>query len=281
MLRFSLFFLSLLLISLLDERVGARQSTRRRIKSKNTKSAKSESQKTKKEVDSAICGMGTELDLILQQCVPEGRATTPIPEDCDYEDAECFCDAYGFGTRGPKLGPHPICQKYVSCGEEATIMQCDPGYVYDVTAQICFYKESVDCSDREAIDIGDALPSKCLSELNPDDPICGCETYLWNSVTLVPEECYESEAFQCTKDAVVRNDLEIGIGDGIRPGRAPSDYTETAANTGPDYLDAPWLESDSNPDGEYPYLFPLDKTAVIMIDFQRDFVCPGKLHGMF
>jgi len=85
--------------------------------------------------------------------------------------------------------------------------------------------------------------------------------------------------FTCSKQNIVRNDLEIGIGDGIRPGRAPDDFTETAANTGVGYLDAPWLESEDNPDGEYPYKFPLNQTAVIMIDFQRDFVCPGGFAG--
>ena len=126
---------------------------------------------------------------------------------------------------------------------------------------------------------GEAVPSQCLSELNPDEPICGCDTYMWNSATLVliPNECYGPVHvdFQCSKDEIANNNLEIGIGDGIRPGRAPPDFEETAQNTGPGYFDAPWLESESNPDGEYPYKFPLDKTALVMIDFQRDFVCPG------
>jgi len=108
----------------------------------------------------------------------------------------------------------------------------------------------------------EVVPSQFLSELNPDDPICGCETYIWNSA-------------QCSTDEFSNNYLEIGIGDGIRPGRAPPDFEDSPQNTGPGYLDAPWLESESNPDGEDPYKFPLDKTALVVVDFQRDFVCPG------
>jgi Isochorismatase family len=100
---------------------------------------------------------------------------------------------------------------------------------------------------------------------------------LWNSATLVPEKCYGAQdiEFTCRKDKVKKSELEISIGDGVRPGRAPDNFNETAANTGLGYHDAPWLVSESNPDGEYPFKFPLDKTALIMIDFQRDFVCPG------
>ena len=47
----------------------------------------------------------------------------------------------------------------------------------------------VDCFCRDSDNLGEAVPSQ-FSELNPDDQICGCETYIWNSATLVPNECY-------------------------------------------------------------------------------------------
>ena len=256
-----------------------------RIKSRGLKKKKSQ-KKNKNVLDySAFCGAGTEYDSIFEKCVAEGLVSShaPIPDDCDESDAQCFCDTFGYGVRGPKLSPHPSCQKYVSCFEpsagdlQAVIMQCEPGYAFDVLAQVCFFKESVDCMDRDSENLGTASPSQCLSDINPDDPICGCETYLWNSATLVPNECYGDVdvEFTCSADKITNNDLEIGIGDGVRPGRAPDDFTETAQNTGSGYLDAPWLLSDENPDAEYPYKFPLNQTALIMIDFQRDFVCPG------
>ena len=218
--------------------------------------------KTKKK-ESRICGLGTEFDEVLKQCVVEGRARQEIPKKCNDDDAFCFCDAYGYGSRGPKLNPHPSCQMYVSCFEtsegsmEAEIMTCEPGFAYDTVAQICFFKESVDCEDRDYDDLGTAVPSKCLSEINADDPVCGCGTYTWNSATLVPNECYGDAdiEFTCDAEGVVTNELEIGIGDGVRPGRAPEDG----------YLDAPWLLSESNPDAEYPYKFPLNQTALIMV----------------
>ena len=236
-----------------------------------------------------LCGAGTEFDEVLKQCVAQGLSVgmdTAVNSKCaDVVEggADCYCDSYGYGTRGPKFVPHSSCQKYVSCFEdadgslEATIMKCEPGYSYDIVAQVCYFKGDVDCFSRDSDNLGEAVPSQCLSDINPDDPICGCETYIWNSATLVPNECYgpADVDFQCSKDEITNNYLEIGIGDGIRPGRAPPDFEETAKNTGPGYLDAPWLESESNPDGEYPYKFPLDKTALVMIDFQRDFVCPG------
>lgn len=227
-----------------------------------------------------ICGSGTEFDQVLKQCVVKGFAYVPLPK-CLPDNAKCFCDAYGYGTRGPTLGPHPDCNKYVSCdglGKVARVMQCEPGFAYDEVAQVCFFKESVDCWRRNAKDIGKAIESKCLSEITPGDPICGCDTYIWNSATLVPDKCYGSDdvEFICSKPAVLKKNLEIGIGDGVRPGRAPDDFEEAALNTGLGYHDAPWLvNAVSNPDGEYPYKFDLDKTALIMIDFQRDFVCPG------
>jgi len=253
-------------------------------KLKFSKSSKSSKFSKKDKNPSNMCGPGTEYDTFTEQCIIEGLSLgmdTSLFEDCDDIDASCYCEE-SYGSRGPKLVPHESCNKYVSCdgrggNEKAVIVQCEPGFAYDVEAQICYYKGDVNCLGRKKKDLGEAVPSQCLSELNPSDPICGCETYVWNSVTLVPDSCYGSADvdFQCSKDAVTTNDLEIGIGDGIRPGRAPDDFTETAANTGLGYHDAPWLVSDSNPDGEYPYKFPLDKTALIMIDFQRDFVCPG------
>lgn len=237
---------------------------------------------TEYPTDISHCGLGTEFDDTVEQCVVLGQAKSKIPSHCAQDDAACFCNHYGYGVRGPKLSPHPSCQKYVSCLANASapaqsIMHCDPGYAYDEVAQVCFFKESVDCGGRDAADLGVAAPSRCLADINPDDPICGCGTYIWNSATLVPDACYGGAdvPFTCSADAAVRNELEIGIGDGIRPGRAPEDFTETAANTGPGYLDAPFLQSASNPDGEYPFKFPLNQTALIMIDFQRDFVCPG------
>ncbi len=253
-------------------RVTKEKKEKKRSKKKSSKKTKSE---TKIET---FCGVGTEYDEVLQQCVIQGRAFQPIPMNCEEDDALCYCDSYGYGSRGPKLGPHVSCQKYVSCYEkaegnssliDAQIMTCEPGYAYDVVAQVCFFKESVDCQDRYGSmeDLGVAVPSQCLSVLTPDDPVCGCGTYIWNSATLVPDECYGKAdiEFTCDAESVVRNDLEIGIGDGIRPGRAPDDFTETAANTGLGYLDAPWLQSESNPDAEYPYKFPLNQTALIMV----------------
>mmetsp|Transcript_19055 Transcript_19055/g.28447 ORF Transcript_19055/g.28447 Transcript_19055/m.28447 type:complete len:504 (-) Transcript_19055:214-1725(-) len=237
---------------------------------------------------STICGQGTEYDQNLKQCVVKGFASDLIPDYCDDNDAKCFCQFYGYGTQGPKLSPHPSCQKYVSCfsnidesAEEESIMQCEPGYAYDTITQVCFFKESVNCKDRKAEDLGTAVPSVCLSDINPEDPVCGCGTYIWNSATLVPDECYGNAdvAFQCNTESIINNDLEIGIGDGVRPGRAlPEEIAFTAApdtTDGNGYLDAPWLKSESNPNAEYPYKFPLNKTALVMIDFQRDFVCPG------
>lgn len=262
-----------------------KNSKKTKISRKNIKNKKSSSLPSNEEA-AKYCGSGTEFDVFTGQCVAEGLSLGINSEnfiECHDDDAKCYCDSSGYGNRGPKLLPHSSCQKYVSCYEakdgsiEATVMQCEPGYTYDVIAQVCYFKGDVDCFSRESSDMGEATPSKCLSELNPSDPICGCETYLWNSATLVPESCYGSEDvdFQCSKDQISTNELEIGIGDGIRPGRAPDDFTETTANTGFGYHDAPWLVSDSNPDGEYPYRFPIDSTALIMIDFQRDFVCPG------
>jgi nicotinamidase-related amidase len=234
-----------------------------------------------------LCGSGTEYDEFSGNCVIAGLSIdmdTSTFRKCNDDDAGCYCKAYSYGTRGPKLVPHSSCQKYVSCHDdpiegtrEEIIMQCEPGYAYDVVAQVCYFKGDVDCESRDTSDMGEAIPSQCLSELNPDDPVCGCETYLWNSATLVPEKCYGADDidFQCGKDLIKSNELEIGIGDGIRPGRAPDDFNETAANTGAGYNDAPWLVSESNPDGEYPFKFPLNQTALVMIDFQRDFVCPG------
>lgn len=237
----------------------------------------------------SYCGPGTEFDYTNNHCVVEGFAKVVIPTNCTDSDAACFCDEYGYGTRGPKLRPHPSCQRYLSCYNdtdpaspaEATIMQCEPGYVFDPVTEVCFFKDSVDCTGRRTDNLGEAVPSLCLAEINPDDPICGCGTYLWNSVTLVPDECYGAAdiEFQCTEENVVNNDLVIGVGDGVRPGRAyPDEIALTAApdtTDGGGYLDAPWLESESNPDAEYPFRFPLNQTALVMIDFQRDFVCPG------
>lgn len=265
----------------------------RMLKGKKTsKSELSYDNKTSKSSKSgpkdtgSFCGTGTEYDEFMGQCVIEGLSIgmdNSVFSKCADDDASCYCNSYSYGTRGPKLVPHSSCQKYVSCYEaaagsrEATVMQCEPGYAYDVVAQVCYFKDDVDCDSRDAADMGEAVPSQCLSELNPSDPICGCETSLWNSATLVPAECYGAADvdFQCSKDQIKNNELEIGIGDGVRPGRAPDNFNETAANAGSGYHDAPWLVSESNPDGEYPYKFPLNQTALVMIDFQRDFVCPG------
>lgn len=204
-----------------------------------------------KQSGSKYCGIDTEFDQVRQQCVQKGFAYVPIPK-CKWSDASCFCDTYGYAERGPKLGAHPNCRKYASCYKNSTtgtlqalILECEPGFAYDEIAQVCFFKESVDCSRRVSSYLGSATPSKCLSELTPEDPICGCVNYVWNSATPVPDHCYASgdADFQCTKDSIVQNMLEIGIGDGIRPGRAPPDFTETEKNTGPGYLDAPWLAS--------------------------------------
>lgn len=195
-------------------------------KLKSSKSFKS-SKKNQNSPNDTMCGPGTEYDAFSEQCVIEGLSLgmdTSLFQDCNDDDASCYCESSGYGSRGPKLVPHKSCNKYVACdgrgeNETATVMQCEPGFAYDVVAQICYFKGDVDCLGREEKDMGEALPSKCLSELNPNDPICGCETYLWNSVTLVPDSCYGSADvdFQCSKDAVITNDLEIGIGDGIRP----------------------------------------------------------------
>ena len=153
-------------------------------------------------------------------------------------------------------------------------MSCESGYAYDAVGQVCFFKESVDCAGREESNVGDIDKehAMCLSDFKEADPICGCSTYTWNTITYVPERCYVSNdvEFLCKKDQVVRNNLEIGIGDGIRPGTSTY-QTYSGAN----FRDAPWLLSDDNPNGEYPYKFPLNSTAVIMIDFQRDFLCSG------
>ena len=256
--------------------------------SKNrNKSGKKKNNKSPKSGVTSFCGSGTEFDEFTGQCVVEGRTIamdTSTFRKCADDDASCYCTSYSYGIRGPKLVPHSFCQKYVSCydpadgSREATVMQCEPGYAYDVVAQVCYFKGDVNCDSRDTTGgMGKAVLSQCLSELNPSDPICGCETYLWNSVTLVPEECYGAADadFQCSKAQIKNNELKIGIGDGIRPGRAPDSFNETAINTGLGYNDAPWLVSESNPDGEYPFKFPLNQTALVMIDFQRDFVCPG------
>ena len=64
---------------------------------------------------------------------------------------------------------------------EAEIMTCEPGFAYDTVAQICFFKESVDCEDRDYDDLGTAVPSKCLSEINADDPVI--PPFLWTTNT--------------------------------------------------------------------------------------------------
>ena len=134
-----------------------------------------------------MCGLGTEFDEILEQCVIQGLSIgmdTAVSSKCAAIEggAECYCDSYGYGTRGPKLVPHSSCQKYVSCFEaadgshEGKIMQCEPGYAYDVVAQVCYFKGDVDCFSRDSDNLSEVVPSQCLSGLNPDEPICGCET---------------------------------------------------------------------------------------------------------
>jgi Chitin binding Peritrophin-A domain len=84
----------------------------------------------------------------MKQCVVEGLVLDmdiTVFAKCADDDAKCYCEIMGYGSRGPKLVPHASCQKYVSCFSafdslDAAVMECEPGYAYDVANQVCYFK---------------------------------------------------------------------------------------------------------------------------------------------
>ena len=55
---------------------------------------------------------GTEFDEILKHCVVQGLSVgmeTSVNSECIAIEGgtDCYCDAYGYGTRGPHLFPIP------------------------------------------------------------------------------------------------------------------------------------------------------------------------------
>jgi len=81
-----------------------------------------------------MCGAGTEFDEILKAVCRRGMDTsTSVNKKCASKGgADCYCDSYGYGTRGTTRVAHSSCQKYVPCFEGvdgshiAAIMQCEP-----------------------------------------------------------------------------------------------------------------------------------------------------------
>jgi len=106
----------------------------------------------------SYCGDGTKF--VDGQCLISDVAAEAelqaAAEDCLVsatdadEQVTCICDVYGYGTRGPKFTIYPDdCGKYVSCFDpvdgtkESKLVSCEPGYAYDETGQVCFFKVSV------------------------------------------------------------------------------------------------------------------------------------------